>query len=153
MKKPFQVRCRDATYDPTSEMLVLVCFFEEFGESRIVHFAKADFHYKDPRNPVPDIEMYRTAELFKNKRFQLVVEDDPNRSREAELSPNELKKEFSQIIADQMEQAQEKLSDPQKEMIRRLGAVVERDLSRQQSMGDALADEVLIRAKLKDIKF
>ena len=81
MKKPFQVRCRDATYDASSEMLVLVCFFEEFGETRIVHFAKADFHYKDPSNPVPDIEMFRTAELFKNKRFQLVIEDDPNRNK------------------------------------------------------------------------
>lgn len=62
-------------------------------------------------------------------------------------------KEFSQIIADQMEQAQDKMSDPQKEMIRRIGGIIERDVSRRQSVGDALADEVLIRAQLKDIKF
>jgi len=48
MSKPYRAKCREAVYDEEQEMLVLLCFFEEFGESRIVCFARSDFHYKYP---------------------------------------------------------------------------------------------------------
>ena len=34
----FQVKCRASAYDEENEMIVLVCFFEDFGENRIVYF-------------------------------------------------------------------------------------------------------------------
>ncbi len=153
MKKPFQVRCREASYDETGEMLVLLCFFEEFGESRIVHFPRADFHFKHPENQVPHIEMQRTAELFKGKRFSLVIDDDPNRSHDAEEHPEAMAKDFREMITDQMEKVSEGLTDPQRQLARRLGDIVEKDLEKKQKMGDVLADEMLIRARLKDIDF
>lgn len=153
MKKPFQVRCREADYDEESEMLVLLCFFEEFGESRIVHFPRSDFHFKQPNNPVPHIEMQRTAELFKGKRFRLVIDDDPQRSHDAEEHPEVLSKDFREIITDQLEKVSEGLTDPQRQMARRLGDVIERDLAKKQKMGDVLANEMLIRARLKDVDF
>ena len=153
MRKPFQVRCREATYDEQAEMLVLLCFFEEFGESRIVHFSRSDFHYKDPRNAVPHIEMQRTAALFQGKRFRLVIEDDPHRSQEAEINPESLTQDFRETIVEQMEKVSEGLSDPKRQMARRLGDVIERDLERRQSMGDVLANEMVVRAQLKDIDF
>jgi len=153
MQKPFQVRCREANYDETSEMLVLLCFFEEFGESRIVHFPRADFHFKHPDNPAPHIEMQRTAELFKGKRFRLVIDSDPQRSHDAEQYPEALSKDFREIITEQMEKVSEGLTDPQRQIARRLGDVIERDLEKKQKLGDVLADEMLIRARLRDIDF
>ena len=153
MKKPFQVRCRDAVYDPSDQMIVFHCFFEEFGESRIIHFARADFHYKFPGNLPPHSEMHKTAQLFKGKRFKIVIEDDPNRNKDAELSPDDMAKDFRDLIVDKMEEVSEGLTDSKRLMARRLGDVIEKDMAKRKSMGDVLADEMLIRAKLKDIKF
>ena len=153
MRRPFKIRCREAAYDTESEMLVLLCFFEEFGECRIVHFPRADFHYKHPSNPVPEIEMHRTAEMFKGKRFRLVIEDDPNRNRDAELNPMEMGKDFKEIIEDRLEQVSEGLTDSQRLMARKLGDVIEKDVDRRKSMGDVLADEMVVRAQLKDMDF
>lgn len=153
MQKPFQVKCREATYDISSEMLVLLCFFEDFGECRLIHFPKSDFHFKNPGNEVPHIEMQKTAELFKGKRFKIVIDDDPNRSRDAELHPQDMRKDFTEIIEDKFKQVTEGLTDPQRYAARRLGAVIEKDMERRKSMGDLLADEMVIRAQLKDIDF
>ncbi len=79
MQKPYAVKCLSAKYDVAQKMLVLSCFFEDFGGQRIVHFHKSDFHYKEPGIEVPDKEMHKTAELFRGKRFKLVIEDDPDR--------------------------------------------------------------------------
>jgi len=153
MKKPFQVQCRDSKYDEEAEMLTLLLFFEEFGECRLVCLSKSDFCYKYPSNPVPHIEMHRTSELFKGKRFKIVIEDDPNRSRDAELKPEDMKRDFGQIIENELKEVREGLSDSQKTMTRRLGDVIEKDMNKRKSAGDQLADEMLIRAKLKDIKW
>ena len=72
---PYLAKCREAVYDEEQEMLVLLCFFEEFGESRIVCFARTDFHYKHPGNPAPHIEMHRTAEAWKGKPFNIIIDD------------------------------------------------------------------------------
>ena len=153
MKKPFQVQCREARYEETEEVLVLLCFFEEFGESRIVCFARSDFHYKNPNNPVPHSEMYKTARLFAGKRFKIVIDDDPNRNKDADIHPETVSGDFRTIIEDQLEKINEGLTDSNRNLARRLGDVIERDVEKRKSMGDFLADEMLIRAQLKDIKF
>lgn len=79
-KKPYVVKCLNARYDAEEGVLILVCFFEEFGGQRLVHFNKSDFHYKHPNNEVPDNEMHRTADMFKGKKFKLIIEDDPSRN-------------------------------------------------------------------------
>jgi hypothetical protein len=153
MRKPFQVKCREASYDEQADMLVLLCFFEEFGESRIVHFPRSDFHYKHPSNPVPHIEMHRTAQLFQGKRFRLVIDDDPQRSQEADTHPETLSQDFRETITEQLEKVSEGLADPNRQIARKLGDVIERDLEKRQGMGDILANEMIVRAQLKDIDF
>lgn len=153
MSKAFQVRCREASYDEDAGMLVLLCFFEEFGESRIIHFPRADFHYKFPGNAVPHIEMQRTAELFQGKRFKIAIEDDPQRSKEADEHPDAVGKDFRQIIIDELERVSDGLADPQRQMARRLGDVIERDLETRDAMSDVLSNEMIVRARLKDVDF
>lgn len=152
MNKPYLVKCREAVYDEEEEMIVLLCFFPEFGESRIICFAKKDFHYKHPGNVVPHIEMHRTAEAWKGKPFNIVINDDPNRSREAEENPGELSQDFRDRIANHLEEVVEGLNDPGKQMARKLGEVIERD-QKKRSMSDLLSDEMVIRLKLKDVNF
>lgn len=152
MNKPYRVKCREAVYDEEQEMLVLLCFFQELGESRIVCFPKSDFHYKYPGNPAPHIEMHRTAEIWKGKLFNIVINDDPNRSREAEENAEKLSQDFRDRIVNHLEEVSEGLSDPNRQLARRLGEVVERD-QKKRSVSDLLSDEMVIRSKLKDVKF
>ena len=152
MNKPYLAKCREAVYDEEQEMLVLLCFFEEFGECRIVYFARSDFHYKQPENAVPHIEMHRTAEAWKGKPFKIVINDDPNRSREAEENAEDLGRDFRDRIANHLEEVSKGLSDPDKQIARRLGEVIERD-QQTKSVSDLLSDEMVIRSKLKDIHF
>ena len=152
MNKPYLVRCREAVYDEEQEMLVLLCFFEEFGESRIVCFPRTDFHYEQPGNEVPHIEMHRTAEVWKGKPFKIVIDSDPNRSRAAEENAMELGQDFRDRIAKHLEDVSEGLNDPGKQIARRLGEVVERD-QQKRNISELLSDEMVIRSKLRDIKF
>lgn len=149
----YKVQVRDAVYDEESEMMVCNFFLEEVGECRIVYFPKSDFHYKSPGIPVPDHEMHRTAAMFRGKKFKWLCHNDPNRNTDAETHPADMAKSFTEIIADQMEKISEGLSDPQRRMARKLGDVIERDLDKRRSMGDLLANEMLVRAQLRDIKF
>lgn len=152
MDKPYLAKCREAVYDEEQGMLVLLCFFEEFGESRIVCFSRTDFHYKHPGNPVPHIEMHRTAEAWKGKPFRIVIDSDPNRSHEAEENAMELGQDFRDRIANHLEEVSEGLSDPGRQLARRLGEVIERD-QKNRSVKDLLSDEMVIRSKLRNIKF
>lgn len=133
-------------------MLVLLCFFEEFGESRIVCFSRADFHYKHPGNPVPHIEMHRTAEAWKGKPFHIIIDSDPHRSHEAEENAMELGQDFRDRIATHLEKVSEGLDDPDKQLARRLGEVIERD-QKNRSVSDLLSDEMVIRSKLRNVEF
>ncbi|KKK78061.1 hypothetical protein LCGC14_2847330 [marine sediment metagenome] len=152
MNRPFLAKCREAVYDEEQGMLVLLCFFQEFGESRIVCFPKSDFHYKYPSNSVPHIEMHRTAEMWKGKPFNIVIDNDPNRSHEAEEDPVALGKDFRDRIAKHLEEVSEGLSDSGKRIARRLGEVIERD-QRSRSISDLLSDEMVIRSRLKNVDF
>lgn len=150
--KPYLAKCREAVYDEEQGMLVLLCFFEEFGESRIVCFSRTDFHYKYPDNVVPHIEMHRTAKLWKGKPFNITINDDPNRSHEAEENATSLGADFRDRIVNHLEQVTEGLNDPGKKIARRLGEVIERD-QKNRNVSDLLSDEMVIRSKLKDVKF
>lgn len=152
MTKPYLAKCREAVYDEEQGMLVLLCFFEEFGESRIVCFPRTDFHYKHPDNPVPHIEMHRTAEAWKGKPFHIVIDSDPNRSREAEENAIDLEQDFRDRIATHLEAVSEGLNDSGRQVARRLGEVIERD-QQNRSVKDLLSDEMMIRSKLRNIEF
>ena len=78
----FKVQCIDCKYDEEEGMLVLDCFFFEQGAHKVVVFSKTDFHYHGYE--VPDHEMYRTAKMFRGKKFTLQVDDDPNREQISE---------------------------------------------------------------------
>lgn len=151
-RNPYLAQCREAVYDEADEMLVLLCFFQEFGESRIVCLARSDFHYKHPGNPVPHIEMHRTAEMWKGKPFHISIYNDPERNREADSNPEGLGQDFRDRISKHLEDVKEGLADPDRQVARRLGDVVERDQQKGR-IADLLADELVIRSKLKDIKF
>ncbi len=152
MNSPYLAQCREAVYDEEQEMIVLLCFFEEFGESRIVCFSRTDFHYKSPGSPPSHEEMHRTAELWQNKPFRIVIDSDPNRSREAEENTEELGQDFRDRIANHLEEVSEGLSDPGKQMARKLGEVIERD-QKNRSVSELLSDEMVIRSRLKDVNF
>ena len=150
MRKPYLVKCREAVYDEEQGMLVLLCFFNEIGETRIVFFPRSDFHYKYPENEVPAIEMHRTAELFKGKPFSIVIDDDPERSKEAEEAPIQLGEDFRKRIVDQMEDVVDGLSDSDRQIARRLGGVLERDQKRQR-IEKLLSEQMVVRSQLKDV--
>lgn len=150
--KPYLAKCREAVYDEQAEMLVLLCFFPEFGESRIVCLSRGDFHYKHPGNPAPHIEMHRAAEQWKGKPFNISINNDPNRSRDAEDNPSALGQDFRERITQQLEEISEGLADSDRQIARKLGDVIERD-RRKRSVSELLSDEMVIRSKLKDVNF
>ena len=151
MTGKYQIHCQAAAYDEENAMIVLVCFFKEMGETRLVYFPRSDFHFKSPGMEVPHREMHKTAEMFKNAHFSLIIESDPNRNREAEENPATLTKEFVEYVEEQLQEVTRGLSDSDRVMTRRLGEVIERDHKRRFS--DLLADEMSLRARLDGIDF
>lgn len=145
----YKVHCRSVSYDEENGMIVIVGFFEELGESRVIYFPRSDFHHKQPGQEVPHHEMHKTAEMLKNAHLDLTIESDPNRSREAEENPGPLAKEFVDHIEQQLAEVTKGLTDSDQILVRRLGEVVERDHRRR--FGDLLADELVMRAQLKGI--
>ena len=117
--KPYKVQCLDAAYDSDNEMLVLNCLFEEIQEKRIVVFSKSDFHYKY-YDEVPEEEMHKTARMFKGKKFNLVIDDDPNRSMVSEEDQQKYAVSFNKSIIEQLDNITEELGSDKREMSRRL---------------------------------
>lgn len=78
MSEPYLVKCIDAKYDAEDEMLVLLCESASFNGARIICFHRSDFNYKG-KPVVPEEEMHKTADLWRGKRFNMVIEDDPAR--------------------------------------------------------------------------
>ena len=145
----YLVRCKFAKYDESEEMLVLLCSFEEFKEPRFVHFARSDFCYKSPDMPVPHNEMHRTADLFRNKKFYLIIDDDPARSKVADVVSPEVIGEFRKEMSGELDKISDGLADPDKILVRQIGDVIEKD----RTLESMLSDEMAIRARLKDVKF
>ncbi len=119
--KPYVVKCLGSKYDEENEMLVLHCFFEYLGEKKIVVFSRKDFHFKHPGVQVPHLEMYKTARLFKGKRFKIVILDDPKREKITDDNYAKYTKMFGTTIVDELGKVQEGLADDAGQIQRKLG--------------------------------
>lgn len=143
--EPYKVKCLDAKYDQESEMLVLNCFFFSLNSQRLVVLSKSDFHFKQPGNPVPDEEMYKTAALFKNKEFNLVMESDPNRQVIQKDKEKDVFGEFSETISDELGKVSTGLVDDTNQIQRHLGRLMDEGKLDAKRL---LEREIAIRAKL-----
>lgn len=115
----YNVKCLDASYDQDNEFIVLNCFFEALNERRIVCLHKQDFNYKG--NAVPDIEMIKTAKLFRGKHFKLDIQDDPKREVVSPEKYEDFVSDFRQKIRVELEATKEGLEDDAKQIQRKLG--------------------------------
>lgn len=143
--KPYRVKCMDAKYDEAEGMLVLNCWFNEINGQRLVVLAKSDFHYKTPENEVPDIEMHRTANLFKGKEFNLVVETDPNATKITDESYEKYVKSMTEGVGEEMSKVNDGLVDDAGQIQRKLGKLMD---SGKLDASKLIAGELAIRAKL-----
>lgn len=153
----YKFRCLDAKYDESDEMLVLLALCEDFGEQRILHFSRSDFHWKESGTEVPIAEMHRTARLFKDKQFYMDIHDDPKRNK-IEESPTADRdiKDYRDCVSAELEQISNTIADVDRRTVHRLADVVERDKKRKEehppSTRDIL-DEIAMRVRLKDLEF
>ena len=119
--KPYVVKCLDSKYDEENEMLVLACFFHALGEKKIIVFSRKDFHFKHPGVQVPHIEMYKTARMFKGKKFKIVIKDDPKREKITDENYEKYANMFGTAIVDELGKVQEGLVDDAGQIQRKLG--------------------------------
>ncbi len=131
----------DSKYDEEEGVLLILGFFEAFGENRILEFHRSDFHYKNPAKEAPHIEMHRMSQSFKGKRFNIVIEDDPSR----QAPDKKLTDDFKSRITQELEDVSEGLADPKRRIARKVGDVIEKSLE------EHVNSEMVIRAKLKNI--
>ena len=108
--KSYVAHCYDSTYDADDGFLVLYCHLKGIGK-RIVCMHKNDFHSKVYSSEteytmieVSDSEMTKTAELFKNKPFNLVINDDPD------IKVDDRQK-FIEMFNDKVQEETDKLSE------------------------------------------
>ena len=153
----YKFRCLDAKYDESNEMLVLLALCEDFGEQRILHFARSDFHWKEPGVAVPVEEMHHTASLFKDKQFYMDISDDPKRNK-IEESPTADRdmKDYRDCVSSELEQISDTIADVDRRTVHRLADVVERDQKRKEEhppSSQDILDEIAMRARLKDLTF
>lgn len=148
MSEPYRVKCFQSKFDPDNGMLVLDCLFESQNIRRIVYFSRDDFHYRG--KPVPDNEMHKTAALFKGKRFNLIVEDDPEREQLNSEKRAEYAAMFNARIAQEMQDAQEGLASEEGQIQRKLGRLLDEGKLKLDA-GTLLSKEMAIRAKLNKI--
>lgn len=119
--RPYIVKCLDAKYDEENEMLVLACFFEDLGEKKLVVFSRSNFYFKQPGMLAPHIEMYKTSRLFRGKRFNIEINDDPNREKITDENYAKYTKMFGNTIVDELGKVQEGLADDTAQIQRKLG--------------------------------
>jgi len=117
--KPYRVKCLDAVYDKMQGFLVLNLLFLDIGERRIVPWHKGDFLFKGKRG-VPDIEMERTAKMIKNRQFNLVINDDPNRKQFSEKEQMTYASLFNNRINEELKNVTEGLADDEGQISRKL---------------------------------
>ena len=80
--------CWDARYEEDIETLLVFCYLREMGVKRVLPLNRADFSFQG--NPdVPHEEMYKTAELWKGKPFNLQIEDGDEKKEGEALFSNE----------------------------------------------------------------
>lgn len=145
-KETYKVKCLDARYDEDSGFLVLNCVFIALDSPRIVCLNKRDFNYKG--NPdVPDIEMARTAMLFRTKKpeFNLVVADDPAREEINQSNYTDYVQAFTGKVADELGKVSDGLVDEAGQISRKLGRLMDEDKLDAKKL---LENELAVRAKL-----
>lgn len=148
MPDPYKVKCLDARYDEESGFLILNCHFLDLGEPRLVYLHKTDFTFKG--NPdVPDIEMNRTAKLFRARKpqFNLVIEDDPSREKITEKNYAEHVQAFTGRIADELGKVSDGMVDEAGAVGRRLGRLMD---DGRLDVKKLLQSELAVRAKLSN---
>lgn len=146
----YLVKCLDAKYDEEDEMLLLNCFFNQLEQKKIICLHRSDFCFKNPTNPVPHNEMFRTADMFKGKPFYIDVPEDQS----AKLSHDDqtkYTKMFSNQIGDHLQDVVSGLADGDKKLQRRIGNVIEKDRGRDKSLDLIIEEEMAIRARLGSI--
>jgi hypothetical protein len=142
----YKVRCLDARFDEDSGFLILNCLFLAIDSPRIVCLNKRDFTFRG--NPeVPDIEMQRTAMLFRTKKpeFNLVVADDPAKEQLNEDNYDKYVREFTGRISKELDSVSEGLVDEAGQISRKLGRLMDEGKLDVKSL---LQNELAIRAKL-----
>jgi len=143
VNKPYRVKILDAKYDEHEEMFVVVAWFEDYGEQRVIHWSKDDFlnahGYVGNRN-IPLVEMQKTATLLCNRWVQLQIEDDPNRQEMTEEEEQEVANEFRKNIGQTLENVSEGLMNPDRQLEVALKRVLDReknfDIIQKQILGD-----------------
>ncbi len=150
MGQAYRINCIDCKYDEDNQMLVLLVFFEDFGGNRILHMPKSDFHDSRTGKVPSDVEMNRTADLFRDFEFPFTIEinDDPDRTIMDESEQADYVKLFRKEISDEMKQVVEGLQDEDKATIRRLAKVVEKE--RKKPSVEDVMKEVDFRSKIGD---
>lgn len=138
----YQVKCNNAKYDKDHEVLILNCWFYELNQPRIIMFSKNDFCYKFPGNPPPEEEMYKTAKMFEDKRFNIIIDDDPNTEK---ISYEEFYKKFSKEAEDHLDQVTKDLQDDDKQVMRKLGKLMDEG---KLDFHKLIKNEFAIRAKM-----
>lgn len=144
----YKVKCLDAKYDEENLMLVLNCWFIDYSSIRLVCFNKSDFHYKQPGIEVPDIEMHKTAALFKDKNFNIEIDSDPHLIQKTDTELNSIGKEFAHAIGNEMEQVSDGLKDESQQIQRELGRMASEG---KLDVKKLLQNEIAIQAKLGNI--
>ncbi len=152
--KPYLAQCIDSKYDEEDEMLVLFCLFKDLGEPRIVCFHRSDFHFKEPHIPVPHNEMYRTADLWKGKNFQIIIEDDPNRVKVDESNQAKYIEMFRERVSEELKAVQEGMQDDKRILQRYVGDLVEREKKKKQELDvdQMISEESVIRQRLSSVR-
>lgn len=138
----YQVKCNNAKYDMEHEVMVLNCWFYELNQPRIILFSKNDFCYKTPGNPPPNEEMIKTAKMFVDKKFNIIINDDPNTEK---ISYEDFYKKFSKEAEEHLEHVAKDLQDDEKQIMRKLGKLMD---DGKLDMHKLIKTELGIRAKL-----
>ena len=137
------IKCLNAKYSETTEEMILDCLVEGIDGRRVFILNRSDFHYKSPDNSVPHQEMYRTADLFRGKKFRMDMRDSGQ-----QLSPAqelEYSRMFAQEVGNEMEKVAEGLADSDGKIQRKVGRILDKE---NVNLEELLRREVAIRARL-----
>lgn len=151
--EPYLVQCLDAKYDEPDEMLVLLCLFKEIDEPRIICFHRSDFHFKKLENSVPHSEMHKTADLWRGKNFNIVIEDDPDRMKINASNQSKYVEMFRNRVSQELTDVKEGLQDEKRNLRRYIGDLVERERQKSElNVEEMLEDEMAIRQRLSSVR-
>ncbi len=140
---PYRVKVLDAIYDEDEGFLVLLCWFHSLGAKKIVPMHKECFHYRG--NEVPDIEMHRTASMFKGKEINLEIGDDPNRDKLTAQSYEDYVHEFNTRIKGELDEVCKGMSDESGQIQRKLGRMIDQG---KLDVSKMVGDELSIRSRI-----